>query len=329
MENSNFIVRIPEPCHQDWNKMTPDANGKYCGSCCKSVIDFSNKTDIEIKTILMERKNEKVCGHFKTSQIDRPLNITIDFNNLPKNMSSTKTFALAVFLVFGTLLFSCTDANAQKVGKIKITKVETQIHMLGEVAQVGQLMVKGDVKAEPDSVIKPIACEQTHIAGGIRFVEEIPEVEKLTGEIAYVPTDSTKQTVALIDTLPTDSIIPEKADSTFHAKLENIIDKSITDNNSDIDNNHLEILAISSYGVYPNPSSGEFTIKYEVLKRANVRVDILDLNGKLVQNIVNVNNQYEGQYQIPVNTNELANGIYLVSLITDGKRMTERLVIEK
>ena len=45
MKDQNIIIRIPEPCHEDWNKMTPDTNGKFCGSCQKSVFDFSNKTD--------------------------------------------------------------------------------------------------------------------------------------------------------------------------------------------------------------------------------------------------------------------------------------------
>src|ERR1044071_6840987 len=98
---NQFIVNIPEPCHEDWNKMLPDEKGKFCLSCNKSVFDFSNKTDTEIRNILLEHKDQKVCGHFKKSQVGRPLNFKIDLNNLPRNVSSTKAFAIALFIVFG------------------------------------------------------------------------------------------------------------------------------------------------------------------------------------------------------------------------------------
>ena len=40
MENSKIIVS--NPCNKDWNKMTNHNNGKYCGSCNKTVIDFTS-----------------------------------------------------------------------------------------------------------------------------------------------------------------------------------------------------------------------------------------------------------------------------------------------
>ena len=36
---------IPKPCHEDWNKMTPTQQGKFCSSCSKQVIDFSLMSD--------------------------------------------------------------------------------------------------------------------------------------------------------------------------------------------------------------------------------------------------------------------------------------------
>src|SRR3954471_8170718 len=131
MKPSNFIVRIPEPCHEDWNKMQPDAKGKFCNSCNKSVFDFSNKTDNEIRDILIEHKDQKVCGHFKKSQVNRPLNITINLSNLPRNISITKAFGIALFIVFGTLLFSCTDEKGAKIDGIEI--VDSGINGLPEL----------------------------------------------------------------------------------------------------------------------------------------------------------------------------------------------------
>ncbi len=68
---------------------------------------------------------------------------------------------------------------------------------------------------------------------------------------------------------------------------------------------------------------------YDVLKRSDVRVDIYELQGSLIRTVVNITGQYEGKYQIPVNINEMPNGIYIVSLINNGKRSSERLIVEK
>src|SRR5688572_420565 len=117
MKTSKMSVNIPEPCHEDWEKMLPDEKGKFCLSCCKSVFDFSNKSDTEIHQVLMENKGQKICGRFTKTQLNRPLNIRVNLADIPANMSMTHSFAIAVFLVFGSLLFSCTDSYGQKMGE--------------------------------------------------------------------------------------------------------------------------------------------------------------------------------------------------------------------
>lgn len=56
---------------------------------------------------------------------------------------------------------------------------------------------------------------------------------------------------------------------------------------------------------------------------------MLFLSNDLLKTIVNQPKQFEGNYQIPVNLSDLPNGIYLVTLINNDKRFTERLIIEK
>jgi hypothetical protein len=69
----SYIVRIPEPCHEDWNKMTVDKKGRFCNVCSKSVVDFTGKIDAEIHSILIEKSKEKVCGRFNKNQVERPI----------------------------------------------------------------------------------------------------------------------------------------------------------------------------------------------------------------------------------------------------------------
>lgn len=65
-------ITIPKPCHEDWNKMTPNEKGRHCNSCQKSVYDFTNKTDSFIIKIFEKEGN--ICGRFINSQLKRSLN---------------------------------------------------------------------------------------------------------------------------------------------------------------------------------------------------------------------------------------------------------------
>ena len=115
-----------------------------------------------------------------------------------------------------------------------------------------------------------------------------------------------------MDVFEEDSIIESKPDSVTTNELERMF--------NDVKSN---------FAVYPNPSKGEFTIKYDVLTRGDVKVEIYNIIGDLVKTVVNVNGQYQGQYHIPVNLGDLPNGVYVVTLINNGKRSIEKLILEK
>ena len=320
MKTPNFIVSIQEPCHEDWNKMQPDEKGKFCNSCSKSVFDFSTKTDSEIKDILLEYKDQKVCGHFKKSQVNRPLNISINLKDLPKNISLTKAFAIALFLVFGTFLFSCTDNNGNKVGEIEVVSLPQYT--------IGMMSV--DVPPPPpDSIIETstmmtgdtvIMMNEEHVDGGISFIETPNENESIMDSVNLEEITIVDYLEPLIDP----EIMSGRVMSTTGLiSIYSVQADSITDDTN-------KALSINrELNIFPNPSSGEFTVKYLVKKKTNVLLEIYDLKGILIRTLVDISNQYEGNYQIPVNLNELPNGIYLVSLIKGDKKMVERVVIER
>jgi len=66
-------VSIPEPCHEDWQEMTPvEFNQRHCQSCDRVLTDFSTMTDVQIGSHL-RRHQGKLCGRFSASQLDRKL----------------------------------------------------------------------------------------------------------------------------------------------------------------------------------------------------------------------------------------------------------------
>jgi hypothetical protein len=120
-------ITIPEPCHEDWNKMKPNENGRFCMSCSKTVIDFSSMLPEEIQHYFIQNQNKKICGRFKQSQLD---SITIQIPNrlLYSQTNYHKMFLLALFIAMGTTLFSCADkeGNKKKIDQIEIVDNSTQ-----------------------------------------------------------------------------------------------------------------------------------------------------------------------------------------------------------
>lgn len=69
--SQNIKITIPEPCHENWNLMTPTQQGRHCTVCTKEVIDFTTKTDQEVALLLQSETN--VCGRMRLNQISREI----------------------------------------------------------------------------------------------------------------------------------------------------------------------------------------------------------------------------------------------------------------
>ncbi|WP_025143121.1 carboxypeptidase-like regulatory domain-containing protein [Pedobacter jeongneungensis] len=81
--------------------MQPNANGKFCGSCQKSVIDFTNFTDAELKRWFSENKG-KSCGRLKPEQLDRLISAKDNYS-LSRFKPSLIAASLLAFLSFPKL----------------------------------------------------------------------------------------------------------------------------------------------------------------------------------------------------------------------------------
>ncbi len=95
-------LSIPDPCQENWDNMTPGHQGRFCNSCAKTVIDFSQMSDPEVLNYFSRVKNEKVCGRMYPDQLDRAI------QSLP-----TKTFLWRWNYIIAFFLFF-TKAGAAK-----------------------------------------------------------------------------------------------------------------------------------------------------------------------------------------------------------------------
>src|SRR4051812_42826979 len=66
----SFKISIPEPCSQEWENLIPQVEGRFCGSCQKTVIDFTSMTDEELLNYFQHQQGS-ICGRFNPFQTDR------------------------------------------------------------------------------------------------------------------------------------------------------------------------------------------------------------------------------------------------------------------
>ena len=104
-------LSIPEPCHQNWDTMTPTQQGRFCNACAKQVVDFSVMSDTQVLNYFSSIKNEKVCGRAYPDQLDRGI-------TLPK-YPTKKLFWYWNYITMLFLFFGKTN-SAKAQGGVKI-----------------------------------------------------------------------------------------------------------------------------------------------------------------------------------------------------------------
>lgn len=118
---TQFKISIPKPCHENWDGMTTTTTGRFCGSCTKNVVDFTNKLPIEIQQYFADNKEQSICGRFKNEQLETIV-IQVPSSVLYNQVSFHKAFLLALFVAMGTTLFGCKNENgdSQKIGEVVV-----------------------------------------------------------------------------------------------------------------------------------------------------------------------------------------------------------------
>lgn len=157
-------VTIPKPCHEDWNKMSAVEQGRHCQVCCKTVVDFSMRSNEEIAGYIRENSSQRICGNFRKDQVMPHV--------VEKPQGRYRLFMTGVYLFFTGLLFSSCGTRAHSnnnvVGKIAVDNSFTP--------QQGQAYT-----TKEDTLKKKPVCKKPEVT-----VEDSIEIY-MRGEIAAPP----------------------------------------------------------------------------------------------------------------------------------------------
>lgn len=119
-----FTLEITNPCSENFDKMIPNANGSFCISCMKNVIDLSKKTNSEVAKFIASNKDANICARLKTTQLEEEF-----VHNEVSKINSFKYAAVAA----SVLLASTIKAQENKPAETEISPKPVS-YKVGKVA---------------------------------------------------------------------------------------------------------------------------------------------------------------------------------------------------
>jgi hypothetical protein len=177
--NHQGHLEIPKPCHENWLNMSKQEQGRHCGVCCKTVVDFTSMPTEKVIEVISQKKDENICGRFRPDQLN-----TSRANVSPRNRY--RIFMAAIYFVFGGLLFTSCRVNEPKMGKVKVSN---------SFGQDGNGFNRVDTPSsrtryKTDQPVQTVPVCNKPVIAAADTIE--PEIHML-GEVLYIPIDTTQK----------------------------------------------------------------------------------------------------------------------------------------
>jgi hypothetical protein len=186
-------ITIPTPCHQNWDEMLPNNQGRHCLSCAKTVVDFTSMNNDEVQNYFINKQHQLVCGRFKATQL-KTIDIKLPQNIFNLTMPLWKQVLVACLLAFGMMLFSCNahttgetietkltgaiiikqpDSTQKQIDTFALPKPPKNIEEMKGVVKVVETYIVGDIA--PPTPIEP----QQEVLIGKPLMEEDPKIDSV------------------------------------------------------------------------------------------------------------------------------------------------------
>ncbi len=357
-----LYIQIPEPCHEDWSKMTPVDQGRYCQSCCKEVVDFSAMTDQEIISFLSKPRG-KTCGNFSSDQLNRII-------TEPATPAKKKFWAM--MLSFLVPLFVFNKAKSQFRAKKAVDTVQTSTStlkraMLGKVAVSNckiETEFRGDTiinETQPgilihgkisDTAGNPITFASIEIIGKNKGtaadangefniqINEAKTVQVRISAIGYltkelsVPLSGIRITQNIVltpyqhqlDDIIITAVARTKRGGYYAGGISIIREQDIVTKVIDTVSNLINPSVIK---IYPNPASKNSFVNVKLSQKGEYQLNLVDNNGKTIQeNKFSFSNKHMiYQLELP---QSIAAGMYYITVIDEKthKQYTQKLIVQ-
>lgn len=302
-----FTLSVSEPCHENWSKMTPDERGRFCASCQKTVVDFTNMSNRQLAEYFKKPKGS-VCGRFHNDQLDRPIEVP------KKRVPWIRYFFQFTWPAFVLFLKSCGQRN-ETLGLLRVKENRT----IKEAPVVmGGIMLPKITPVDTMKLEKPLLRE---VMGDVEVVSSIDSCAKVMGDTTMIPITNEKPTTA-IDTAVasvTDMHCQDLTDTTLSGTL-GIVSVAIFKKEEKptlIKGPQIPSTEINKMDVllYPNPIAQGQSLTVKVSGKWNGRCEVRTVSGQVLRaQEINLSDKQTVSIDIPY----WPTGTYLLQLIDEN-----------
>jgi len=173
MKKSSAVnISVPKPCGENWNNMTPEAQGRHCQSCAKVVTDYTIMSDARLIQHLTDNKGG--CGRFRSDQLSRTLAqpMPTQIWAFPRFMVNSVT-AIATALASSFAVFEAHGQESISQNEILLGDIVMGAHP--EMRQISGLVVSDDGALSRAAVFIPaLSMEKHYVDENGYFNMEIP-----------------------------------------------------------------------------------------------------------------------------------------------------------
>ena len=312
-------IRIPEPCHENWHNMTSVEQGRFCGSCQKTVVDFTLMTDAALLDYF-SKASSHTCGRFSNDQLNKDLKPTV--------IKKRYTWAYVWNIVLATFLITKADAQVVKkktpevqlpetapTTQVEMGTVELKLPKSGELKGV----VLDSVTRLPLEGVYVVIKEQgkgviTDAQGNFKFASEI----KIPFDLVISSIGYQSQTLR-IDSSFNWQNMEIKMSRAYEELMGDYVVVAVKRPKKKIINDWKPSILKKDIKIYPNPVVKGNNIQANLsLKQAGeYKLELLNVQGEVmaVQKLEMVSK--EQAVTVPTQSN-WAPGIYLVRITAPG-----------
>lgn len=289
---------IHEPCTENWGAMAPTEQGAFCEKCARQVIDFTSKSNAEIKAVFAEMAGQKVCGRIRASQVDT-FNAEVSAWQLNSSRAFQSSLLFSMVVVFGLSLFSCSSEQEKKT----ILKIQET---------VAQTLAQPVEEFQPETQQKAIAPIQSVVPAP---PAEYPYLSVMEPLDSVVVSDRDKETYDENDLI----MLGGMGFRTIWTETPTLV---IPD---EYDQNGVLIPKVFASKAYPNPAINHTTLEIGLPEKDFVEIGLYDLSGKFIQT-VHSGELDRGTHSYAVELGELPAGMYLFVIHSNNYSETVRVV---